>query len=98
MEKTTSEVKPKRKRSKSYSRDKGTKYEQKIVKELRDLGFTKVKTARNESKTTDDNKIDVVDPENKLPINIQLKKTQQIPSYFKIRNQCTEDPEKFCII
>lgn len=93
-----SQEKPKRQRSKSYSRNKGTKYEQQIAKELRELGFTQVKTSRNESKTTDDNKIDIIDPENKLPVYIQLKKTQSIPSYFKIRNECTEDPEKFCII
>ena len=90
--------KPKRQRSKAYSRNKGARYEQQIAKELRELGFTGVKTSRNESKATDDNKIDIIDTENKLPVAIQLKKTQSIPSYFKIRSESTVDPKTFCII
>lgn len=90
--------KQKRQRSKAYSRNKGARYEQQIAKELRDLGFNNVKTSRNESKSTDDNKIDIIDSDNKLPINIQLKKTQNIPPYFKIRNESNSDPKKFCII
>lgn len=92
------EQKSGRKRSKSYSRNKGARYEQQIAKELRELGYPNVKTSRNESKTTDDNKIDIIDPDNRLPINIQLKKTQNIPAYFKIRSESDSDPEKFCII
>jgi hypothetical protein len=90
--------KPKRQRSKAYSRNKGARYEQQIAKELRELGFTGVKTSRNESKATDDNKIDIIDTENKLPVAIQLKKTQSIPSYFKIRSESTVNPKTFCII
>ena len=88
----------KRTRSKSYSRTKGHNYETKIAKELRDLGFTGIVTSRSESKSTDDNKIDLIDKENKLPCEIQLKCTQSIPSYFKIRSESTVDPEKFVII
>jgi hypothetical protein len=90
--------KPKRQRSKGYSKNKGNRYEAQIAKELRDLGFTGCKTSRSESKSADDNKIDIIDTENKLPINIQLKKTQSIPSYFKIRSESSSDPKKFCII
>lgn len=92
------EQKPKKQRSKSYSRVKGARYEQQIAKELRELGFDGVKTSRNESKATDDNKIDIIDVNKKLPVNIQLKKTQSIPSYFKIRSESNSDPKKFCII
>lgn len=88
----------KRQRSKAYSRNKGARYEQQIAKELRELGFNGVKTSRNESKATDDNKIDIIDTDNKLPVNIQLKKTQSIPSYFKIRSESTVDPKSFAII
>lgn len=59
--------KPKRKRSNSYSRNKGHAYETQIAKELRELGFTGVVTSRSESKRADDNKVDLVDTEGKLP-------------------------------
>lgn len=90
--------KPKRQRSKGYSKNKGNRYEAQIAKELRELGFTGVKTSRSESKSTDDNKVDIVDTEHKLPVNIQIKKTQSIPSYFKIRDESTVDPKTFAII
>ena len=90
--------KPPKKRSNSYSKNKGNRYEQQIARELREIGFTGVKTSRTESKEADNNKIDIIDTEHKLPVNIQLKKTQSIPSYFKIRSESTVDPETFCII
>ena len=34
----------------------------------------------------------------RLPIDIQAKKTQSIPQYFKIRSESSVDPEKFAII
>lgn len=95
---TVEEVTEKRTRSKSYSKRKGNAYEQKIAKELRDLGFTGVVTSRSESKSTDDNKVDLIDTENKLPCAIQLKCTQSIPSYFKIRSESSVNPEDFVII
>lgn len=90
--------KPKKKRSTAYSKNKGSRYEQQIAKELRELGFPGCKTSRSESKATDDNKVDIIDTENKLPCSIQLKKTQVTPQYFNIRSQSTVDPETFCII
>ena len=91
-------LKKKRTRSKSYSRTKGHNYETKIAKELRDLGFTEVVTSRSESKSMDDNKVDLIDKSNKLPCKIQLKATQSIPSYFKIRSESTVNPDEFVII
>ena len=62
MKKTVSEeIKPKRKRSKGYSRVKGHSYEIRIAKELRELGFTGIVTSRSESKRADDNKQDLID-------------------------------------
>lgn len=95
---TEPQEKPKRQRSRGYSKNKGNRYEAQIAKELRELGFTGVKTSRSESKSTDDNKVDIVDAEHKLPVNIQIKKTQAIPSYFKIREESTVDPKTFAII
>ena len=46
----------------------------------------------------DDNKVDLIDTENKLPVFIQLKTTIQTPSYFQIRSESTVEAEKFCII
>ena len=89
---------PKKQRSKGYSRNKGNRYEAQVVKELKELGYTGVKTSRSESKSADDNKVDIVDTEHKLPVNLQLKKTQSIPSYFKIRSESTVDPKTFAIM
>lgn len=89
--------KTQKKRSSKYSKTKGSRYEQQIAKELRDLGFTGCVTARSESKSTDDNKIDIVDKDGKLPFNIQLKKTLVAPQYFKIREESTVNPESFIL-
>lgn len=89
--------KTQKKRSSKYSKTKGSRYEQQIAKELRDLGFTGCVTARSESKSTDDNKIDIIDKDGKLPFNIQLKKTLVAPQYFKIREESTVNPESFVL-
>lgn len=86
-----------RKRSPSYSKNKGNAYERKIVKELKELGFD-VSTTRNSSREEDANKIDIHDNRGDLPCKIQAKATQQIPPYFKIRSESTVDSDEFTII
>lgn len=86
-----------KKRTGKYCREKGHAYERKIAKELNELGFDVV-TSRSESKSTDDNKVDLIDLSKNLPIQIQLKKTSNIPNYFKIRSESTVDSKTFCII
>ena len=99
MAKKTKEQSDKsKKRSPSYSKTKGNRYEQKIAKELREIGFKGVVTARSESKSKDDDKIDLIDKDGLLPVEIQLKATQSIPSYFKIRSESSVDNKKFAII
>lgn len=93
----TNSPKNKRSRRGSYARNKGNAYERQIVKELKDLGFN-VETTRNNSKKQDNDKIDIYDKDDQLPCSIQLKKTQTIPQYFKIRSESTVDPSKFVII
>ena len=88
----------KKKRTGAYNRNRGHNYETKIAKELRDLGFKGIVTSRSESKRMDDNKVDLIDTEGKIPCHIQLKKTIQTPNYFGIRSESTVDPEKVCII
>ncbi|MBO7211824.1 MAG: hypothetical protein J6V44_12570 [Methanobrevibacter sp.] len=87
-----------RKRSGAYSKKKGNRYELKIAHELQELGFTGIVTSRSESKKMDDNKVDLIDTEGKLPISIQLKCTQSTPSYFKIQDECPIKDKPFCII
>ena len=89
---------PKKKRTGAYNKRRGNQYETRIAKELRDLGFNGVVTSRSESKRTDDNKIDLIDTENKLPCFIQLKRTINTPQYFKIREESTVDYSKFVLI
>lgn len=83
-------------RSPGYCKRKGSNYERKIVKELKELGYD-VSTTRLMSKSEDDNKIDIHDNRGDLPCFIQTKSTQQIPPYFKIRSESTVDPDKFTI-
>lgn len=96
--KTTKQSDKPKKRSPGYSKNKGSAYERKIAKELRELGFTGVVTSRSESKSKDDDKIDLIDKDGYLPIEIQLKSTQATPSYFKIREESSVDNKKFVII
>lgn len=97
---TEQEIETPRKRRGNGARNKakGSEYERKIAKELRDLGFDGVVTSRSESKAVDNNKVDLIDTENKLPCFIQLKRTVNTPQYFKIREESTVDSEKFVLI
>ena len=89
-----------RKRSGSYNRTRGIRAEQKVVNELKALGFDKVMSSRQGSKVTDDNKIDILDTDNQLPfgMNIQIKHQIPYPQYFKIREQSTVPNESFVIL
>lgn len=86
-----------KKRTGKYCREKGNAYERKLAKELTELGFDVV-TSRAESKNMDQNKVDLIDKSNKLPLNIQVKRTKATPNYFTIRSESTVDPKSFCII
>lgn len=82
------------------NKQRGSNFERQIAKELRDLGFEGCVTSRSESKSTDDNKVDIIDKNKQLPFNMQIqtKKTSSTPSYFGIREQSTVDNESFVII
>lgn len=98
--KTTSKPTQEKKKTRSpkYSRTKGNAYELKIAKELKELGFPGIVTSRSESKRMDDKKVDLIDTEGKLPVYIQLKKTQATPSFFKIREESGLTDKPFIII
>lgn len=90
-------VKQKRRSLGARNRARGNNYERQIAKELRELGFNVV-TSRSESKRVDNNKVDLIDLDNKLPCAIQLKKTTSTPAYFTIRDESTVDKNKFCLL
>lgn len=76
---------------------KGNDFERKVVRDLKELGYNVV-TARSESKRTDDNKIDIIDLDNKLSINLQTKYTATTPNFFKISEECTDKSKPFGIL
>lgn len=80
------EEKPKKKkRSPSYSRNKGNAYELKLVKELKEITKDEdLCTARSESKKLDNAKIDIADPNNTLDFYVQAKATQNTPQVKKL--------------
>jgi len=79
------------------NRQRGNEYERRIAKELNDIGF-QVVTSRSESKRADDNKIDLIDLSNKLPVQLQLKRVTSTPQYFKIREESTVPNRNFALL
>ena len=79
------------------NRQRGNEYERRIAKELNEIGF-QVVTSRSESKRADDNKIDLIDLSNKLPVQLQLKRVTSTPQYFKIREESTVPNKNFALL
>lgn len=93
------EEKPKKKRSGSYSKTKGSAYERQIVNELKELtGSDNIATSRSSSKKLDNMKIDIFDEEGILPCYFQLKKTQTTPSVKKINAEVGKLDKPLCIL
>lgn len=80
------------------SKTKGNAFELEIVHKLRDIGFTGCVSSRSQDKAADANKIDIVDMNKELPVNIQSKYTQNMPNYFDIRDACTDKDKPFCMV
>ena len=79
------------------SRNKGAAWEYEVIKKLKELGYDGCVSARGESKKVDNNKIDVIDTKHLLPINVQCKQYQNTPSYFSIREACSDKSKPFCL-
>lgn len=91
--------KPKRKRSGAYSKRKGNAYERQIVNELKEITKNaNLCTSRSESKSLDDKKIDIADPDNVLMCYFQCKKTQNIPSVKKLNDEIGLKDKPLCIL
>ncbi len=76
---------------------KGNAYELEIIHKLKEIGYDGCVSSRSQDKRSDANKIDIVDLNNELPVNIQAKFTQNMPSYFDIRDSCSDKSKPFCI-
>ena len=77
-----------KKRSGSYSKNKGSSYERQIVKELKEIsGNENLCTSRSDSKKLDDMKIDISDVDSALPFYVQCKKTQNLPPIKKLNEE-----------
>ena len=81
---------------KSKSKGKDTEYQ--VRDALRAIGYTGCERSAGESKKLDNNKIDIVDTEGRLPINIQVKNYANTPNYFGIREECTDKSKPFTLI
>lgn len=82
---------PKKKRTGAYSKRKGNNYELKIIKELSNLGYDGLKSSRSESKSLDNDKIDIAqdrDAQNQLPFYVQCKCTKNTPNVEEILKDC----------
>lgn len=80
------------------NKTKGNTFELEVINKLKAIGYSNCVSSRSQSKLTDDNKIDIVDLDNKLPINIQTKYTINFPNYFSIRDKCTDKTKPFGIV
>lgn len=80
------------------SKSKGSALEYEVTKKLKEIGYSGCVTARGESKRVDNNKIDIIDTNGELPVNIQCKHYANTPSYFNIREQCTDKSKPFALI
>lgn len=87
-----------RSKTASKSKRKGNNFELEIVHKLREIGYEGCVSSRSQDKMADANKIDIVDMNGELPVNIQSKYTQNLPNYFDIRDACTDKSKPFCMI
>lgn len=80
------------------SKSKGNNFELEIVAKLKEIGYTGCVSARSQDKRADANKIDIVDMEGELPINVQSKYTANTPNYFAIREACSDKSKPFVVV
>lgn len=80
------------------NRTKGNGFELEIIKKLKEIGFTGCVSSRSQDKRADSNKIDIVDMDKKLPVNIQSKYTTNTPNYFAIRDACSDKETPFTLV
>lgn len=80
------------------SKNKGAGFEADVVNALKEIGYEGCCRAAGESKKVDNNKIDIIDTNGELPVNIQCKHTANLPNYFNIKDACTDKSKPFCLL
>lgn len=80
------------------SKSKGNGLELEIINSLKAIGYSGCVSSRSQNKMADADKIDIVDLNGELPVNIQSKYTQNTPSYFAIRDACSDKSKPFVVI
>lgn len=79
------------------SKQKGNHFELEVTNKLKEIGYEGCVSARSQDKRADANKIDIVDMNGELPVNVQCKYTANTPSYFTIRDACTDKSKPFAL-
>ena len=79
------------------SKQKGNQLELDIVHKLNEIGYNTC-SSRAQNKALDASKVDIYDIDGNLPVLIQAKCTQTLPSYFKIREECPIKDLPFTIV
>ena len=79
------------------SKTKGKDLEYQIRDQLRAIGYIGCERSAGQSRSLDADKVDICDVEGKLPVNIQAKNYANTPSYFNIREQCSDKSKPFCL-
>lgn len=87
-----------RSKTASKSKRKGSGFELEVVHKLREIGYPGCVSSRSQDKMADANKIDIVDMDKELPVNIQCKYTQNLPNYFDIRDACSDKDKPYCLM
>lgn len=62
-----------------------------MVNQLKEIGYEGACRAASESTKLDNNKVDIADTSGELEIAIQCKSTQNLPNYYKIREECPDN-------
>lgn len=68
-----------------------------IVKNLKELGYSGVCSARSQNKRLDNAKVDIADENDELPVYIQAKNLANFPNYYKIEEECPLKDKPFVI-
>lgn len=79
------------------SKSKGNNFELEVINKLKEIGYSGCVSSRSVNKLADNDKIDIIDTNGELPINIQNKYTANTPSYFTIRDMCSDKSKPFVL-
>jgi hypothetical protein len=81
--------------AKNKSRNKGHAFERELAQLWRELGYSKCKTSRYESKALDDMKVDLT---NTHPFYVQAKNVENLGSAHKVLASMPNEKEKINIV